>query len=324
MGRASCSARSQTVQPQTATEQSAYDKWLDQTSAREEARLDRIHGAVGVIPATLWIVLFFIAAVIFVFMLFFADRGERAVVQGMLIGSVVSVMAALMLLLNGLDDAVPRRRGRAATGRDGAVAADHRRGAGRGRRAGRSSRATRSGSRCRRDGRRRGSRQGGARGDRAARRRDRRDGVERLPVDPVERRAGEGGRRARTRCGSSRPRRPGSRTPRREIDVATFTQWVNAYALKQTRAGGLLLQALPRGVQARRRRVGRDQAAQEPERAADAVRDAAVQARGARRGRAARRAGGGLRRAGAPRTSSARRTTCSASSCSRRRCSSPA
>ena len=105
----------QTVQPQTATEQSAYDKWRDQTSAREEARLDRVHGAVGVIPTTLWIVLFFVAAVIFVFMLFFADRGERAVVQGMLIGSVVAVMAALLLLLNGLDDAVPRRRGRAAS-----------------------------------------------------------------------------------------------------------------------------------------------------------------------------------------------------------------
>ncbi len=37
-----------------------------------------IHGAVGVIPTTLWIVLFFIAAVIFVFMLFFADRGRRS------------------------------------------------------------------------------------------------------------------------------------------------------------------------------------------------------------------------------------------------------
>jgi hypothetical protein len=32
--------------------------------------LDRIHGAVGVIPTPLWIVLFFISAVIFVFMLF--------------------------------------------------------------------------------------------------------------------------------------------------------------------------------------------------------------------------------------------------------------
>jgi hypothetical protein len=94
----------QTVQPKTAVEQSAYDKWLDQTSAREEARRDRVHGAVGVIPTQLWVVLFFIAGVIFVYMLFFADRGERAVVQGMLMGSVVSVITVLLLLLNGLDN----------------------------------------------------------------------------------------------------------------------------------------------------------------------------------------------------------------------------
>jgi hypothetical protein len=94
----------QTVRPRTDTQQSAYDKWLDQTSAREEARQDRIHGAVGVIPTTLWIVLFFIAAVIFAYMLFFADRGERAVVQGMLIGSVVAVIVSLMLLLRALDE----------------------------------------------------------------------------------------------------------------------------------------------------------------------------------------------------------------------------
>ena len=55
---------------------------------REEARRDRIHGAVGVIPTPLWIVLFFIPAVIFVYMLFFADSGERAVTQGVLMGSV--------------------------------------------------------------------------------------------------------------------------------------------------------------------------------------------------------------------------------------------
>jgi amino acid transporter len=93
----------QQVEPGSATEQSAYDKWLDQTSAREEARQDRIHGAVGVIPTQLWIVLFFIAAVIFVFTLFFADRGERAVVQGLLMGSVVSVIVTMLLLLYALD-----------------------------------------------------------------------------------------------------------------------------------------------------------------------------------------------------------------------------
>ncbi len=94
----------QEVQPETDTQLSAYDKWLEQTSEREEARLDRIHGAVGVIPATLWIVLFFIAGVIFVFTLFFADPSERAFVQGLLIGSVVSVMVVLLLLLSALND----------------------------------------------------------------------------------------------------------------------------------------------------------------------------------------------------------------------------
>jgi hypothetical protein len=93
----------QRVDPKTAAEQSAYDKWIDQTSAREEARLDRIHGAVGVIPTPLWVVLFFIAAVIFVYMLFFADSGEGAVTQGMLMGSVTSVIVVMLLLLNFLD-----------------------------------------------------------------------------------------------------------------------------------------------------------------------------------------------------------------------------
>lgn len=93
-----------TVEPVTAAEQSAYDRWHDQTSIREEARTDRIHGAVGVIPTPLWVVLFLSAMLIFVFMLFFADSGERAVVQGMLIGSVVSVLTATMLLLTALND----------------------------------------------------------------------------------------------------------------------------------------------------------------------------------------------------------------------------
>jgi hypothetical protein len=94
----------QGVEPSSASEQSAYDKWLDQTSDREAARLDRIHGAVGVIPAPLWIVLFLISIVIFVYMLFFADSGEGAVTQGVLMGSVTSVIVLMLLLLNFLDN----------------------------------------------------------------------------------------------------------------------------------------------------------------------------------------------------------------------------
>jgi hypothetical protein len=92
-----------TVEPKTAAEQSAYDKWLDQTSTREQSRQDRVHGAEGVIPTSLWIVLFFIAGVIFIYTLFFADSGERAVVQGLMMGSIVAVMTTLLLLLVALD-----------------------------------------------------------------------------------------------------------------------------------------------------------------------------------------------------------------------------
>ena len=90
--------------PRSATEQAAYDKWLDRTADREEARSDRIHGAVGVIPGALWIVLLFITGVIFVFMLFFADRGERAVVQADDGRLVIAVIAATLLLIQFLDD----------------------------------------------------------------------------------------------------------------------------------------------------------------------------------------------------------------------------
>lgn len=94
----------ETVEPEKASEQSAYDQWLGQVSTREEARLDRVHGAVGVIPTTIWIVLFIVAGVIFAYMLFFADPGEGAVTQAMLVGSVASVITLLFLLLASLDN----------------------------------------------------------------------------------------------------------------------------------------------------------------------------------------------------------------------------
>jgi hypothetical protein len=94
----------ETAEPETAAEQAAYGKWLDQTSDREQARADRIHGAVGVIPTPLWFVLFFTSAVIFVYMLFFADSGERAIVQAVLMGTVTSVIVTMLILLQFLDD----------------------------------------------------------------------------------------------------------------------------------------------------------------------------------------------------------------------------
>jgi hypothetical protein len=92
-----------TIQPETASEQAAYGKWLDQSSTREQARIDRVHGALGVIPTPLWAMLFFAFAVIVVYMLFFADSGERAVVQALLMASVVATIVGLLLLLRFFD-----------------------------------------------------------------------------------------------------------------------------------------------------------------------------------------------------------------------------
>ncbi|HKY13370.1 MAG TPA: hypothetical protein VJM33_00495, partial [Microthrixaceae bacterium] len=91
---------SRDVELTTPVEEAAYSKWLDQTSSREQARQDRIHGASGVMPTPLWIVLAFISAVVFAFMLAFADSSERAIVQGLYMGSVVSIIISMLLLLN--------------------------------------------------------------------------------------------------------------------------------------------------------------------------------------------------------------------------------
>jgi hypothetical protein len=98
-----------TTKPLSASEQAAYGKWLDQRTDREDARADRTHGAEGVIPDPLWIVLFMSAVIIFVFMLFFADSAERKLVQATMMGSVAIVITSTLLLLWFLDH--PYRRG---------------------------------------------------------------------------------------------------------------------------------------------------------------------------------------------------------------------
>jgi hypothetical protein len=97
------------AEPKSASEQAAYSKWLDQTSDREEGRRDRLHGAEGIIPTSIWLVLFLIAGVVFVYMLFFADSGEGAVSQAMLMGSATTVIVVTLAAINALDN--PYRRG---------------------------------------------------------------------------------------------------------------------------------------------------------------------------------------------------------------------
>lgn len=87
------------VEPQTASEQSAYDRWMAQTADQQQARNDRVHSADGIIPAPLWLALLVMCGVLFAFLLLFADSGERATTQAVLMGSVTVVITVLMLLV---------------------------------------------------------------------------------------------------------------------------------------------------------------------------------------------------------------------------------
>jgi hypothetical protein len=55
------------------------------------------------VPVPVWIVLFFSAALILVYLLFFADSGESAVVQGMMVETATAVIVATLLVLAALN-----------------------------------------------------------------------------------------------------------------------------------------------------------------------------------------------------------------------------
>jgi hypothetical protein len=85
-------------------QEAAFSKWLDQTSEREQARQDRVHGATGITPTTVWVVLLLTAAIVFAYMLFFADPAEMRRSQAMLIGSATTVVVVTLLAIYALDN----------------------------------------------------------------------------------------------------------------------------------------------------------------------------------------------------------------------------
>ena len=92
-----------TVEPVSNSEQSAFDAWLGLREALDAGRRDRLHAAEGIVPTPIWVVLFFTAGILLVFMLFFADSGEPVVVQGFIMGAVTAVIVATLLTLGVLN-----------------------------------------------------------------------------------------------------------------------------------------------------------------------------------------------------------------------------
>lgn len=93
-----------TVEPKTAGQQNgSYPKWLDLTSDREEARLDRVQGGNHVIPVPLWVLLFVTAVLVFIFSFLFADRSEGRLPQAVIAGTLVAMLVTSLLVIRFLD-----------------------------------------------------------------------------------------------------------------------------------------------------------------------------------------------------------------------------
>ena len=94
----------QAVVPKTAAEQAAYAKWLDQTSDREQARLDRVQAGSGVIPGPLRLLLFVTAALVAFYAFFFADSDEGRLAQAVIAGTLAAMLATSLLVISFLNN----------------------------------------------------------------------------------------------------------------------------------------------------------------------------------------------------------------------------
>ena len=89
----------QTVEPKTAVEQAAYSKWLDQTSDREQARIDRTQAGEGVIPGPLWLILFATGALVALYVFLFADPAEHWWPQAVIGGTIAAMLTVSLLVI---------------------------------------------------------------------------------------------------------------------------------------------------------------------------------------------------------------------------------
>jgi Protein of unknown function (DUF4239) len=84
-------------------ERVAYDHWFDQMAERREGRRGRLAEAEPLVPSLVWLALILGGALVVAYMCFYADPREPAVVQGMMIGAVTTMVVAGMLVVRFLD-----------------------------------------------------------------------------------------------------------------------------------------------------------------------------------------------------------------------------
>lgn len=80
-----------------------FDHWFDQSAERREGRRGRLAEATPLVPGLVWLALFLGGGLIVVYMCFYADPREPALVQALMIGAVTTMVVAGMLVVRFLD-----------------------------------------------------------------------------------------------------------------------------------------------------------------------------------------------------------------------------
>ena len=81
----------------------ALTHWLETDALRKGGRGGRIAEAAPFVPRPLLIILVLGGVIVLVYMLFFADSGERFVAQALMIGTVTAIFVSSMLVVDFLD-----------------------------------------------------------------------------------------------------------------------------------------------------------------------------------------------------------------------------
>jgi hypothetical protein len=89
----------------------AYEHWYAEDDIREEARRGRLAEAAPVVPPPLWFILILGAGLVLTYMVAYADRGERYLLQALMVGAVTAIVTSSLLVIFFLDRPYENRSG---------------------------------------------------------------------------------------------------------------------------------------------------------------------------------------------------------------------
>ena len=81
----------------------AYGQWFDRAAERREGRRGRLAEAFPYVPSIVWAALILGGCLLLIYVCFFADRGERWLVQSLMMASVTAMVVSGLLLVRFLD-----------------------------------------------------------------------------------------------------------------------------------------------------------------------------------------------------------------------------